>query len=397
MKKNIYLLGILTFILLFLPINVQAANTVNVKQISDSSNSITLECEVYSTTYSYCTINVYADVNRTMLLNTVSFQVPNAKVKKEIVDLPSASTVYCLIGLCKSHEDTDPVWVQQVKAVTTIGDFEGTYRQTKAGDNSATVEVTPIYGATEYIYSLYSSDGKLVGNVKSSKTECEFTGLNNKESYYTTVQPVISTNDYESVSDYYLRIELACKPDKPKKIVCNSIDTSTAAASFTITGGKADFYEVEIYDKKGNLILKDTTTQKSFSITNSKLLKPKFFKVRVRAGVELDSGKTYSAKSPFTYFTSLPSAKAKRISAKKVKLSWSKNSDASYYDVYFYTTGSSPVKVAKKIKKNKVTLKLNTVKGKSYTVKIVPVIKVKKTVYKSVRDTNDNYSLQVMF
>lgn len=397
MKKSIYILGILVFMLLFLPVDVQAANTVTVKQIANTTNSITLECEVYSSAYSYCVINAYADSKRTMLLNTTSFVVPNAKVKKEIVDLPSASTIYFAIGFSKSHDDAKPTWVDQVVAVTAIGDFEGTYKQTQAGDTTATVEVTKVYGATKYIYSLYSSDGKLIGDIKSSQTKCEFMGLNSEKTYYTTVKPAISANGFESVSDYYLRIALACKPSKPKKIICNSIDTSTASASFTITAGKADFYEVEVYTKSGDLVLRDVTTGKSCTLTDSKLLQPKFYSVRVRAGIELITGKIYSAYSPYSYFTSLPTVKATRVNEKKVKLSWNKNPDAKYYDVYFYATGTNPIKVAKKVKKNKIVLRLNTVKDKSYTIKVVPTIKVKNTTYKSVKDPNGNYSLRVMF
>lgn len=397
MKKSFSILGILVFVLLFLPIDVKAANTVTIKQIDSSTNSVTLECEVYSSLYSYCVINAYADAKHTMLLNTTSFVVPNAKVRKEIADLPSASTVYLTVGFGKSYVDAKPTWVNQAVAVTAIDDFEGTFKQTKAGASTAVVEVSKVYGATKYIYSLYDSNDKLIGDVKTTQTKCTFTGLNNEKAYYATVRPVISTDDFESVSNYYLRITLACKPTKPIEAVCTSIDTATASASFSIAAGKADFYEVEVYTNSGSLVLKDTATSRSCTIRNSALLKPKFYKVRVRSAIELDSGKIYSAYSPYSYFTSLPIAKATRVNGKKVKISWNKNPDAKYYDVYFYATGTDPIRVAKEVKKNKVTLRLNTVRDKSYTIKIVPTIEVKNTVYKSVKDPNGNYSLQVMF
>ena len=389
MKKSISILGILVFVLLFLPIDVKAANTVTIKQIDSSTNSVTLECEVYSSLYSYCVINAYADAKHTMLLNTTSFVVPNAKVRKEIADLPSASTVYLTVGFGKSYVDAKPTWVNQAVAVTAIDDFEGTFKQTQAGASTAVVEVSKVYGATQYIYSLYDSNDKLIGDVKTTQTKCTFTGLNNEKAYYATVRPVISTDDFESVSNYYLRITLACKPTKPIEAVCTSIDTSTASASFSIAAGKADFYEVEVYTNSGSLVLKDTTTSRSCTIRNSRFC--------VCAAVLMDSGKIYSAYSPYSYFTSLPIAKATRVNGKKVKISWNKNSDAKYYDVYFYATGTDPVRVAKEVKKNKVMLRLNTVRDKSYTIKIVPTIEVKNTVYKSVKDPNGNYSLQVMF
>lgn len=396
MKKVIPMLLLFLGVFMLKSVNANAANTVTVKQINDTEESVTLSCYVQSDYYDICTMNFYTYDTPRKLVATDVFVVPNAEVEKTVSGLPSGSVLQCSIGFSKTVNE-QPVWVNAIDVVTSIDDFEGTLWEEEAGDDYVVVKTNPIPNATHYLFTLLDESGNEVAHKQSKDTECKFTNLSQTKKYSVTMQPVIVHNGYTTISDFYIQIEIVCKPVSPSSIICESIDSDTSKGVFRIKGNDADYYEVTVESWKGKKVAVYKTLDKEFEVVDSALYKDRFMRVSAKACITVKDKVIKSAKSKYYYFTALHTASAKRINENKVKISWDKISGADYYNVYFYRTGSSEVKVASKVTDTSVKVKFKTSPGKYYTIKVVPVRIVDGTAYKSVKDTKNNYSYQVIF
>lgn len=165
-------------------------------------------------------------------------------------------------------------------------------------------------------------------------------------------------------------------------------------ASFAVAGlGNSDtsFYdtEAELYNASGRKLGTYTGNPDAITITDTRIKKNQFYKVRVRGTYTLADGTRQAGEwSSYKYFS--VGLKSVTGSAKKtsISLSWSKVKGATSYAIYLKKSGADSYKKVKTVKAKKQSAKITKYgkkklkKNTMYYVKVVAIYKKGNSTYK---------------
>ena len=182
---------------------------------------------------------------------------------------------------------------------------------------------------------------------------------------------------------------LYCCPLAKKPSQIAALNVLTGYASFQIMGlGATDtsFYdsEAELYDASGNKLGVYYGQPDNIAISDTRIKKNSFYKVRIRGYYQLKDGTKLAGEwSKYKYF-SVGLKKVSGAAAKNsISLSWSKVKGASGYTIYLKKSGASGYKKVKTVNGNKASCKVSKYGKKKLAKNTVYYIKVNAIMKKN--------------
>lgn len=280
---------------------------------------------------------------------------------------------------------TPGAWSSALEVVTRPGSEPTNLVHTKSTTSSITLQWNPVEGANCYEIAYCKSGSDDFVEVETSTNSVTLSGLSKNTEYYVAVAAARKSSSgaiaVETTGAY-----IGSVPVTPSK----------ATAKIGYHSGKnvrlnwneidcADGYEVQLYtayNKKASKIktYKKETYSNYAYISNSKLNKPYFYKLRVRTYSKDSNGKKYySSWSSFVYTCDQPEIKKMYTSGNGLYTTWEKAKGADRYVVYVSTKQKSGYKKLGTTKSNSITVtkcgKSKLKSGKRYYVYVVPQIK----------------------
>ena len=230
---------------------------------------------------------------------------------------------------------------------------------------------------------------KTVGNVDTYTV----TGLAQAE-YVFYVIAANRQDDGELKYNPLSAVSFRAAPIAKKPTGISLSNAGLSYASFAVAGlGNSDtsFYdtEAELYNASGRKLGTYTGNPDAITITDTRIKKNQFYKVRVRGTYTLADGTRQAGEwSSYKYF----SVGLKNVtgSAKKtsISLSWSKVKGATSYAIYLKKSGADSYKKVKTVKAKKQSAKITKYgkkklkKNTMYYVKVVAIYKKGNSTYK---------------
>lgn len=288
---------------------------------------------------------------------------------------PTSYNTYTVSGLKPGNtyyvqvNGTDGKW--DIIVVATTPDGVTTVSQSAATAKSVTIKWNKVTDCDGYV--VVDKNNKVMATVKGAdKTSAKISQTGGTEkSYY--VYTVKGGSTYTAVSSTYKYVYAKSSPFAPLGYgVASSTDWDLAKNSvnaywkkntkntYSISG-----YQLQIKTVDGKKKLKTYDITSGYSINKKfsiKSIKNKGFKMRMRSYVKLASGKKLYSSWGATK-TVIPCAKIKaEKGSSSIKLSWSRISNATKYEVYVLKNSSSSTAKKKQLKR------VATIKGTSYTI-----------------------------
>lgn len=230
---------------------------------------------------------------------------------------------------------------------------------------------------------------KTVGNVDTYTV----TGLAQAE-YVFYVTAANRQDDGELKYNPLSVVSFRAAPIAKKPTGISLSNAGLSYASFAVAGlGNSDtsFYdtEAELYNASGRKLGTYTGNPDAITITDTRIKKNQFYKVRVRGTYTLADGTRQAGEwSSYKYF----SVGLKNVtgSAKKtsISLSWSKVKGATSYAIYLKKSGADSYKKVKTVKAKSQSVKITKYgkkklkKNTMYYVKVVAIYKKGNSTYK---------------
>ena len=230
---------------------------------------------------------------------------------------------------------------------------------------------------------------KTVGNVDTYTV----TGLAQAE-YVFYVTAANRQDDGELKYNPLSVVSFRAAPIAKKPTGISLSNAGLSYASFAVAGlGNSDtsFYdtEAELYNASGRKLGTYTGNPDAITITDTRIKKNQFYKVRVRGTYTLADGTRQAGEwSSYKYF----SVGLKNVtgSAKKtsISLSWSKVKGATSYAIYLKKSGADSYKKVKNVKAKNQSAKITKYgkkklkKNTMYYVKVVAIYKKGNSTYK---------------
>lgn len=161
----------------------------------------------------------------------------------------------------------------------------------------------------------------------------------------------------------------------------------------------ADGYEFTYSNYKGKRTVTKESTSSGGYISSANRI---FYRVKARAYVEFAGKRYYGAWSDEAYTGidlsyGVNNLKAKKVSKKKIKLSWNRIQGADKYVIYMSSTNGSGFKKIKTTKKRNLVIKKfgkkKLKKGTTYYFKVVATKKVGSQKYRTVYDSQKSLTL----
>lgn len=398
MKRKISLLFLTAmFTLLFSAVVMAApAKVTGVKQTSADTTSVTVSWGAVLGNNVYYEVSMSNDGSNWNVVSD-SYQSSTSYTK---YSLTSGTTYYLRVRAKES--DVEGAYSDTIQ-VTTLPDEITDLKQTAATTSSITVSWGKVAGATSYKVCKWVNGTESVIGITTGNTYT-ITGLNNKvdvayEIYvkplrtvgsFTAEQKVNYSWDVDTLDKYDIKLV----PQKISAINITSYWTYLESCRFEITTVKfADGHQYEIYNAKTNKkVSSGTMTSGGFGNyykDPSGIKRNNFYKVRVRAYNTVNNKTYYGAWSDYEYFANGTKSTVKKVKKKKLKIKWNKVKGATGYTVYVSTSKDAGYKKVKTVssKKNSISLskikKKKIKKKKTYYVYVVANKKVGKTTYKS--------------
>ncbi|MCR5835839.1 MAG: fibronectin type III domain-containing protein [Lachnospiraceae bacterium] len=250
-----------------------------------------------------------------------------------------------------------------VEMVTETADM-GTISEIDATTSSVTLSWASVTNAMQYriaSYNYTSGTETTIATVKDTTTVIANLEAANRYNYYFRIYPqIISNAGFVAEGSYktFSGVTLVTG-----KITDLTYTNSLGWLEWTTPAG-SEGYELEVYNGK-KLYKKYTGTSNYETLSNIK--SNVFYKARIRTYVTVAGNKKYSEWSNTTYFANQVDLKLKRVSSKKIRLSWKKVKGAKNYTIYASTNSRTGFKkiattkktkyVATKIKKKAINLK----------------------------------------
>lgn len=372
----------------------QAAVT-GVKQVDDSTSSVTVKCDaVLQANYYYLEMS-------TDKVNWVYMDVTSNPNSLYASGLTAGRTYYARVGICDDYEYVNSVQIptnpREVSAVTDIVTAPSGYpkvTQTKAATKSFSVVINGMAGANYYCVNY---NNLTLAQGASNKLTTANTLLPGTGYWIRAYAGRRSSSGYIAYGSYdYEKMQtLANAIPKGSFGITNAymyIDSYT----FSVAAGNLDVdgWQWQLTNAKGNKVLKSGQGS-SFSTS----LKGTFYKYRVRSYVECGTGKSYSAWSTFKTVAIPNSVSGRRVGKKALRVSIGKVSGATKLAVYISTSEKSGFKKVKTVSAKKRTLTIKKIgkkklkTGKTYYVKIIPMAKVGKKTIKAQTYAVYNFKL----
>lgn len=309
--------------------------------------------------------------------------------------LTPGMTYYFRVRAYESNypDDVYGPWSAATSTVTTPAQIP--YQkviQTNAGTSNVTLQWDKSAGATGYnIYQIESSQEVFVG--KTAANTYVVNNLKAGKTYKYKVYPERSAGGYTAVTSYGTTVyDVKTVPSSVKNINTDYGYTSLKKASVQWEKVEnANGYEIALYTLKNKKI--GSTRALNYNSYTFSGIKKNFYKVKVRAYIQLKTGKKYSSWST-AYIAIQPKVEGKK-SGTGIKVSWDKIYGATNYTVYISSKRSSGYKKVTTTKSSSATIKKygssKLKKGRTYYVYVVANKKVGKYTYRS----SDNYTYQV--
>lgn len=390
MMKTLLSAGILAVMVFAMGVMVSAASQVpgkvtGVKQTNASNYSVNfswdaqlMDCQ-YDTQISEDGKNWY----------NVDDQFYTAGTTEYVNNLSAGKTYYVRVSAVNKIDETHGPWSDTIAVVTQPLDLKDLY-QTNATKNSITLGWSKVEGATAYqIYQYINGEYILKG--ETANASYTLSGLKNTETL-----PAIRVNAIRSAGTYkaigYGKMlyssSLRLVSDKVKNVNIKYYWSSFKEINFAFDACiYADGYEYQVYEMNGKKPVTTGITSFYYSTTAKNIKENKFYKLRVRAYVNVNGKKLCGAWSDFKGFAFQPKVTIKASGKNGFKVSWKKVKAAKSYTVYMSTSKDTGYKKIKTLKKTslKVTKfkKKKLKKRKQYWFYVVANTKMGKKTVKS--------------
>lgn len=268
--------------------------------------------------------------------------------------------------------------------------------QTNAGTTSVTLQWDKSEGATGYnVYRVESNQEILVG--KTASNTYVINNLKAGSTYKYKVYPERSAGGYTAAASYGTTVsDVKTVPANVKNIITDYGYKNIKKASVQWERAEnANGYEIALYTLKNKKIGSTKVLNYNTNSYTFSNIKKEFYKVKVRAYIQLKTGKKYSSWST-SYIAIQPEVEGKK-SGSGIKASWDKINGATNYTVYISSKRSSGYKKVTTTKSTKTMIKKygssKLRKGRTYYIYVVANKKVGNKTYRS----SDNYTYQVRF
>lgn len=317
----------------------------------------------------------------------------------------STSTYFSGLSAGKSYY----VKVRAVDKNNVAGDWSDTFemitspnsvdyksiKQISATIKNATIQWSPVAGATSYVISKYVNGVETdLGETKG--TTYTLTGFNTNTNYYIYVYAVRTSASGSAFSNsaglYSGYINLI--PGKMTKPEATNYWNSSKQIKLAWDAKEyADGYQIQMYKYNGKKPVKTITSKGTYTYYYLKNIKAAtFYKFRIRAYTTVNGKTQYGAWSDYNYIGQQIKPKLSINSkSKKLSISWTKMKGATSYTVYMSTSQTTGYKKIATTKKNSVTVSKFKKKAlqanQRYYVYVVANKKVGKKTYKSGADS----------
>lgn len=268
--------------------------------------------------------------------------------------------------------------------------------QTNAGTSNVTLQWDKSAGATGYnVYQIESNQEVYVG--KTAANSFVINNLKAGRTYKYKVYPERSAGGFTAVTSYGTTVyDVKTTPGSIRNIETDYGYTSTRKASVQWDKVEnANGYEIALYSLKNKKIGSTKVLNyysNSYTFTR---VKKSFYKIRVRAYIQLKTGKKYGSWST-SYIAIQPKVEGEK-SGSGLKVYWDKISGATNYTVYLSSKRSSGYKKVTTTKSTRTTIKKygrsKLKKGRTYYVYVVANKRVGRKNYRS----SDNYIFQIRY
>lgn len=310
----------------------------------------------------------------------------SSKKKFVAVKAGVTGTTYTVTGLSAGKEyklsvqavgaDGKATAAKEITVYTVPSAVSSSKLKATATASSVKLSWSAVSGATHYRIERYSSK-KWKTVTTTSKTSYTVSGLSGYTSYTFRVTALKKLPDGTYLAASPVTVKAKTLLGTP-----SSVKASATASTLTLTWSKvtnADKYQVRQY-KSGKWVTLATTSKTSYKI--SKLKAGTKYKLSVRAVVGKSTYGTAKEISAYTLLATPSKVKVSSTATTSAKLSWSKVSGASSYDVYAYIGGKWK--------------KVGSAKKTSITVKELPSgTKTKLKVRAVSKNVNSAFSAEV--
>lgn len=312
----------------------------------------------------------------------------SSKKKFVAVKAGVTGTTYTVTGLSAGKEyklsvqaigaDGKATAAKEITVYTVPSAVSSSKLKATATASSVKLSWSAVSGATHYKVEYKTSSSKTWKTATTtSKTSYTVSGLSGYTSYTFRVTALkkLPNGTYLAASPVTVRAKTLLGTP-------SSVKASATASTLTLTWSKvtnADKYQVRQY-KSGKWVTLATTSKTSYKI--SKLKAGTKYKLSVRAVVGKSTYGTAKEISAYTLLATPSKVKVSSTATTSAKLSWSKVSGASSYDVYAYIGGKWK--------------KVGSTKKTSITVKELPSgTKTKLKVRAVSKNVNSAFSSEV--
>lgn len=399
-----------------------------VKQTSVNATQIKMEwSEVYGTGGEIPSYYVMwaEDVNFT------NYKLAYTKDCEYVIDGVAGKAYYVRVGVSATMQTSggfpaDTKWSAVYKAVTLPNvKIEGVSLK-KATTTSVTVSWNKAEGVDAYNVMWFKTvpEGKTpqASQIKQktvTTNSITLSKLTKNSLVDVYVYPVAKTSDgLEAVNRDRAYYGWNCFGTQPTKKVsgvkCTYFDPSVSRADLDLSWKHITFagyiqpdgYQYEIYKYNGGKKLASGTTDKnSVTVTNKKLKKNQFYKVRVRPYVQLaNNQKKTGPWSDWNFFARCAGSDTQKelvnphdVNDTRVKLTWKKVDGAQSYTVYYSTSASGKYTKLATVKGTNYTINKNLARYTTYYVRIVPNRKVGKKNATGVINSTSNKPYSTAF
>lgn len=294
--------------------------------------------------------------------------------------LSPGQVFYAKVQIASSKEtgESAPVLVSTRPEPADVGGL----KQTDATTSSISMSWSAVAGATNY--EVYRSDGvnnyTLIG--ATADTSFKVTGLGASQyGKYFIIACSTTAAGVTGKSRNYITTTMKTAPGKVSTLSMSNFWPEQNKARYQWTDVQyADGFQFQLLDKKDKVLHKASQTVCWYDHTP--IYKNKFVRCRVRAYIKIGDKKVYGSWSPSQWNAYPKKLTAKRTKdGKKLKVTWSKISGISKYEVSVSTSKDSGYKKYKSLGSKKTSCSITKCgkkklkKNKRYYVRIKYVTK----------------------
>lgn len=366
--KTIFFMVVFAIFCMVVPSkSVQAAGTITgLKQTNAATSYVEIKWDAvlgndisYGVEYSKSKDSGYAFIGNT--------QTPT----KFIGNLSEGSTYYIRVRAYNSNGACTDYAILQV--VTKPSEKVENLKQTAASETSISLSWSKVSNANAYQVSYKkTADSTSEKKIVTTSNKVTLKKLSKNTKYTVYVYAIRKGTSYSAVSsNYSYAYNCAPTPTKVTGLTCTDVYPSSHSAYFSVNQNKiADGYQYYVYDNTGKKKLFTGTSSSSryINVNNTKLKEGSFYKIKVRAYVNVNGKKTYGTWSSDLYFSEDVKCTKYKLSNGKLTIAWRKVKGATSYDVFVSTKKPNTLKDLTKVKSATKSTSLTLKKFKKKTI-----------------------------